>query len=87
MESKYPVAGPFTSRGESRSADQEGTLSGQDRLNSKVCRFFLQESEHVVHVELRVPAIVRRVGRQGVAVKGSNCYILQNSELHRYCGI
>jgi hypothetical protein len=79
---KYPVTSPFSSRGECRSADQEWTLSGQDRLNSKVCRLSLHEPKQVVYVELRDSAVVRRIGRQGVAVKRSDRCI---SESHRGC--
>jgi hypothetical protein len=62
---------PLSRRGEGRSADQKGTLSGKDRLKGKVCRLFLHESEHVVNVELRIPTVVRRVGRQGVLTKAT----------------
>jgi hypothetical protein len=71
----------FSSRGECRSADQEWTLSEQDRLN-KVYRLLLLEPKHVVYVKLHVSAVVRRVGRQGVAVKRfDRC----TCESHRSC--
>jgi hypothetical protein len=65
------MTAPFSRRGKGRSADQEGTLSGKDRLKGKICRLFLHEFEHVVNVELRIPTIVRRVGRQGVLTKST----------------
>ena len=60
------MTGPFSSRGECQSADQEGTPSWQNRLKSKVCRLFLHESEHVVNVELHIPTGVRRVSRHSM---------------------